>query len=69
MSKFVTLMIAWLIMSMIMQHLIDNGAIYQATGITAGSSDAIQLQSGIWDAMLLGFPGLWILSQFVTWWD
>jgi hypothetical protein len=27
------------------------------------------LQAGIWDAFLLGFPALWLLSKFVRWWD
>jgi hypothetical protein len=69
MSKFITLVISWLAVAMLLQHMIDSGTIYQATGIQANTRDAIQLQAGIWDAFLLGFPALWFLSQFVKWFD
>lgn len=69
MSKFVCMVISWIAVAMMLQHMIDSGTIYQATGIQANTRDAIQLQAGIWDAMLVGFPALWLLSQFVTWWD
>lgn len=69
MGKLITLAISWLIMAMLLQHWTDTGALYQATGIQAGTPDAIQFQNGMWDAMLLGFPALWILSKFVKWWD
>jgi len=69
MSKFITLVVSWLAVAVLLQHLLQNGTIYQSVGIAANSPNAIQLQAGIWDAFLLGFPALWFLSQFVKWFD
>lgn len=69
MSKFLTLVVSWLAVAMLLQHWTDTGSLYQATGIQAGTTDAIQFQAGMWDAMLVGFPALWLLSKFVRWWD
>lgn len=69
MSKFLTLGVAWLAVAMLLQHWLDSGSLYQATGIQVGTPDAIQFQAGMCDAMLVGFPALWLLSKFVKWWD
>lgn len=48
---------------------LDNGALYSAVDIQPGSQHAHDFAAGIWTAFIPGIGLLWILSNFVKWWD
>lgn len=68
MIKILTFVAAVVIVMYVMGGALSSDTLQNAVGVS-GTHDAQQLQAGAWTAFLIGIPVLWLLSQFVNWWD